>query len=152
MICLWVKLTEVMQWGQLLFLMAHGLVGDVPTLSCSPIVSNFAWQLATDSLRAWNNKHKHGLEVTTVCLLCGTRVEDNYHPFYQCPLARYLWCSMSLVWQLPALNNAHHTGKEWLLHFLDPLSELERSMVIMIFWRCWHIRSGIIHDKVPPHL
>lgn len=93
-----------------------------------------------------------GLEVTVVCLLCGTGVEDNYHPFCQCPLARDLWRSMSSVWQLPALNNARHIGKEWLLHFLDPLFELERSMVLMIFWRCWHIRNEIIHDKVPRHL
>lgn len=41
------NLNEAMQWGQLLFLMTHGLVGDVATLWYSLIVSNFGWQLVT---------------------------------------------------------------------------------------------------------
>lgn len=54
--------------------------------SCNvpPTRNFFAWRLSIDSLPAWKNKHKIGLELTNHCPICGMEVEDNFHPFVKC--------------------------------------------------------------------
>lgn len=99
---------------------------DIP-----PTVHNFVWRVAVDSLPTWQNKYKRGLEIDGRCPLCVTEVEDNFHPFIRCPLARELWFAMAEVWALPEINDVVNTGKEWLLHALEPLPDIERSMLLM---------------------
>ncbi|VAI62675.1 unnamed protein product [Triticum turgidum subsp. durum] len=57
---------------------------------------------------------------------------------------------MSEVWSLPDLAAIRNTGKEWLLHVLDPLPEIERCMLLMTLWRIWHIRNEVLHHKPAP--
>uniref|UniRef100_A0A8R7Q3Y9 Reverse transcriptase zinc-binding domain-containing protein n=1 Tax=Triticum urartu TaxID=4572 RepID=A0A8R7Q3Y9_TRIUA len=81
---------------------------DIP-----PSVLNFAWRVAVDSLPTWQNKHKRGLETDDLCPICSTEVEDNFHPFFRCPLARELRHTMVDVWNLPDITTIVCTGKEW---------------------------------------
>lgn len=59
---------------------------------------------------------------------------------------------MAEVWSLPPLADVVDTGVEWLLHLPGPLSDIERSMVLLTLWRCWFARNEVVHDKVPPPL
>ena len=59
---------------------------------------------------------------------------------------------MSDVWNLPPVDTIQNVGKEWLFQVLQPLHELERSMLLMTLWRCWFIRNEIVHNKIPPPL
>lgn len=106
--------------------------------------------MAVDSLPTWQNKHKRRLETDDICPLCATEVEDNFHPFFRCPLARELWHTMAEVWSLPNITKVEHTGKECLLHVLEPMPEVERSMLLMTLWRTWHVRNEVVHHKPPP--
>jgi hypothetical protein len=74
--------------------------------------------------------------------------EDTYHIFCRCPLARALWDEMRKVW--PLKQYIPNTGKEWLFQALDQASEQERMMMLMTFWRIWHVRNDIVHQKPSP--
>lgn len=115
-----------------------------------PTVKNFAWRLATDALPTWKNKHKIGLELSSRCPVCGMEEEDNFHPFLRCQFGRDLYLAMAKIWRLPNPDSVCRNGKEWLLIALAPLSELERCMMLMTFWRCWHVRNELIHSKPAP--
>lgn len=118
--------------------------------SCEALtLKNFTWHLATNSLPTWKNKQKCGLEASDVYPVCGCGTKDIFHPFCFYPSARELWVTMSDVWTLSMIKEVQHTGKEWLLHALEPLAELERSMLLMNLWRCWFISNEIIHEKIP---
>ena len=52
------------------------------------------------------------------------------------PLARELWFAMAEVWALPKINGVVNTSKEWLLHALEPLPDIERAMLLMTLWLC----------------
>lgn len=41
------------------------------------------------------------------------------------------------------LNN----GKEWLLHVLSGLTEVQRAMTLMTLWRIWHAHNEVTHGK-----
>ncbi|KAM0873072.1 hypothetical protein ACQ4PT_038318 [Festuca glaucescens] len=68
----------------------------------------------------------------------------------RCPLAKQLWEGMREVWPLKELHEISNTGPEWLLHNLDIASEQERLMMLMTFWRMWHVRNEVVHQKQPP--
>jgi hypothetical protein len=76
--------------------------------------------------------------------------EDTYHTFCRCPRAKQLWEGMREVWPLKELHEISNTGPEWLLHNLDMASEQERLMMLMTFWRIWHVRNEVVHHKQPP--
>jgi ribonuclease HI len=58
---------------------------------------------------------------------------------------------MMEVWHLPG-DSIENNGIEWLLTLLWDKSSTVRSMILMTFWRIWHVRNEIIHDKPPPAL
>uniref|UniRef100_A0A453SWV1 RNase H type-1 domain-containing protein n=2 Tax=Aegilops tauschii subsp. strangulata TaxID=200361 RepID=A0A453SWV1_AEGTS len=116
-----------------------------------PTVRNFAWRVAIDSLPTWRNKHVRGLETTDLCPLCATETEDCFHSLCRCTFSRILWETMADVWTLPCITSMHNSDTEWLLHVLETLPEIERSMLLMMLWRAWYIRNEVIHHKpVPP--
>ncbi|XBI86137.1 hypothetical protein VPH35_094151 [Triticum aestivum] len=57
---------------------------------------------------------------------------------------------MAKDWILPDISLIQNTGPEWLFGALEPLSDTSRMVALMIFWRSWHVRNEIIHDKEPP--
>lgn len=117
---------------------------DIP-----PSVWNFAWKVATNSLSTRRKKHDRGLEVHDLCPAYAVEAEDNFHPLCRCTFAHEMWATMSKVWTLPDLASIH-TGREWLLHVLEPLAEIERCMVLMTLWRVWHIRNEVVHHRPTP--
>jgi ribonuclease HI len=118
---------------------------DVP-----PKVQHFAWRLATDSLPSWLNKHKRTLETSGQCPVCAVETEDNFHPFFRCPLAKQFWNFMAEKWPLLEIKLIQNTGKDWLLTLLGNLPKESICKTLMTLWRIWHIRNEIVHDKRPP--
>ena len=116
----------------------------------TPTVKNFAWRVAINSLPAWQNKYKRGLETLDVCPVCGTEPEDSFHALCRCPLAVQLWDCMREVWRSPNLKEVINTCVEWLLDVLYPLGDVQRTMVLFTFWRIWHNRNEVTHNKTPP--
>ena len=57
---------------------------------------------------------------------------------------------MAKIWRLPNIETFIPTGKEWLLHALANLSDLERCVLLMIFWRGWYVRNELVHSKPAP--
>ena len=50
-------------------------------------------------------------------------------------------CSLDVVCYgrslgLLEINDIENTGKEWLLHALEPLPDIERAMLLMTLWLC----------------
>lgn len=86
----------------------------------------------------------------SLCPVCAMEVEDNYHPFVMCPLARDLYRAMSWVWSLPSQNEFLNTSREWLFQVLEPLDDVRRCMLLMTFWRVWYVRNELVHNKPAP--
>ncbi|XP_037480771.1 uncharacterized protein LOC119358225 [Triticum dicoccoides] len=101
---------------------------------------------------ATDRKHKIGFEVGSRCPVCGREEEDNFHPFVNCQFGRDLYLAMAKVWMIPEIESIEHNGKEWLLHVLEPLNDVGRMMVLMIFWRSWFVRNEVVHCKPAPSM
>lgn len=110
----------------------------------------FAWKLATNCLATRRNKKERHLELMSTCLVCGNGEEDSFHTFCVCPPARALWEAMGDCWGIPPVQTVRNEGEEWLLILLAKVSEDQRTMMLMMLWRIWHVRNEITHDKPAP--
>jgi hypothetical protein len=55
------------------------------------------------------------------------------------------------IWDLPDEGLVTPNGREWLLHLLAVIPEVQRAMLLMILWRIWHVHNEITHGKdMPP--
>lgn len=71
-------------------------------------------------------------------------------PLHPCADARLLWQVMREVWDLPTDDMLRPDGHEWLLQILARQTEAQRSLLLMLLWRIWHIHNELTHDKPAP--
>ncbi|PNT62283.1 hypothetical protein BRADI_4g01061v3 [Brachypodium distachyon] len=109
----------------------------------------FAWKVATDCLATRVNKEKRSLEKHGNCTICGTGEENSYHTLCECPHARVLWIAMLECWDIP---DAFHgdARSEWLFILLENATPVQRSLLLLLLWRIWHVHNEFTHDKSPP--
>uniref|UniRef100_A0ACD5W8Q4 Uncharacterized protein n=1 Tax=Avena sativa TaxID=4498 RepID=A0ACD5W8Q4_AVESA len=54
---------------------------------------------------------------------------------------------MRKCWDIPDENMFRFSGPDWLLILLDGIDNERRGLVLLLLWRCWHMRNDAIHDK-----
>jgi hypothetical protein len=57
---------------------------------------------------------------------------------------------MAEVWALLDPTSITNNGREWVLHLLLGRSELDRTRILMVLWRIWHVRNEVVHLKPAP--
>jgi hypothetical protein len=107
----------------------------------------FGWRTARDNLATTKNKQKRTLEKMSTCKLCGMTEENSFHATVACTKARALREKMREYWDLPPETMFQYTGKDWLLVLLDCCSKNQRTQVLLILWRSWHLRCDSVYEK-----
>jgi hypothetical protein len=92
-------------------------------------------------------KMRRKLEVDSVCNICGREEENSFHAIVTCTKSRALRQEMRKVWDLPPEHKFAFTGPEWLQNLLQNVNTHQRSQVLMLLWRAWHLRNDIVHGK-----
>jgi hypothetical protein len=107
----------------------------------------FGWRVACDNLATKRNKLRRTLEMESICNICGTEEEDSYHATVKCTKSRALRYEMRKHWDLPPERAFSYTGTDWLQNLLINSNKIQRSQVLMLLWRSWHLRCDIYHGK-----
>jgi hypothetical protein len=110
-------------------------------------VKKIGWRVARDNLATKRNKMRRSLETDGMCNICGREEEDSFHATVNCTKARALRYEMRKHWSLPPEHNFAYSGPEWLQNLLLNSSQSQRSKVLMLLWRSWHLRNDIVHGK-----
>lgn len=102
-----------------------------------PVIRNFAWRVATDSLPTWKNNHKRGLELSSICHVCGVRTRGQFPSTFVTALWRVKFGTQCLMCGGCRLSRRYAThGKNVYYMSLNLLQHIERSMMRMALWRC----------------
>ncbi|TVU23942.1 hypothetical protein EJB05_26331, partial [Eragrostis curvula] len=99
-----------------------------------PKVRHFAWK------------------VTGQCKICGVEEESEYHTLVICPHAKFLRFAMREIWPLPDEQQFQYGGPDWLLWLLEQCTEIQRELVLLMFWRIWYDRNQQMHEFVCPSI
>lgn len=104
----------------------------------------FAWKVANNGIPTQANKCYRHLTHLDACELCGFQREDCFHACVQCPHAAALRQAMRAHWLLPSEAELSFTGPDWLLVLLNQCSPEVIDNFLMIMWRAWSVRNGIL--------
>lgn len=83
----------------------------------------------------------------SICNICGNGEEDEHHAIVACTKSRALRQAMREVWLLPPEKSFRFTGCDWLQVLLSTETEDMRAKVLLLLWRCWHLRDDCIHGR-----
>lgn len=103
--------------------------------------------MATNTLATKENKWKRTLELDATCNICGNGTENEHHAVIMCTKSRALRDAMREIWNLPAESKFWYTGENWLQVALDSESEEMRAKILLLLWRCWHLREDCIRNN-----
>jgi hypothetical protein len=93
------------------------------------------------------NKFRRNLETDSTCSLCGCGEESSFHATVACTKSKALRQEMRKCWDIPAESFFKWSGPDWLLVMLAGISNERRGLVLMMLWRCWHLRNDAVHEK-----
>lgn len=111
------------------------------TSPCPTKVKHFLWRMAHESHPLRCSLARWGMDISTICPVCGRDNEDGTHLFFKCILAKQ-------VWNLLALED---TRKKLAAQFsaIEALSVIleakESSMTLMAItlWSLWSNRNAV---------
>jgi len=107
-------------------------------------VKVFAWKVANNGIPTQANKCYRHLSQLESCELCGSQREDCFHACVKCPHAVARRHAMRAHWLLPSEEDLTFTGPDWLLVLLNRSSPEVISNFLMILWRAWSVRNGVL--------
>lgn len=112
-----------------------------------PKVRIFRWRVATNTLATKLNKCKQTIELDAICNIYGNGVEDEFHAVVECTKIRALRHATREVWDLPAEICFRNTSTDWLQLLLSAEPKDMQARILMLLWRCWHLRDDCVHGK-----
>ncbi|KQJ88470.1 hypothetical protein BRADI_4g18342v3 [Brachypodium distachyon] len=67
-----------------------------------------------------------------------------------CTKAKALREAAREVWNLPMESSLRYSGKDWVLILLSQVNHDNRTKLLFLRWRAWHLRNNIIFGKGNP--
>ncbi|SPT18358.1 unnamed protein product [Triticum aestivum] len=49
-------------------------------------------------------------------------------------------------WDIPSEKHFRNTGEDWLQILLSSVPKDVRAKILLLLWRCWHLRDNCIHE------
>ncbi|GER31074.1 RNA-directed DNA polymerase-like protein [Striga asiatica] len=116
-------------------------------------VKHFIWKCFTNILPVSTNLEKRGMEVDTVCRICGEGKETQEHVLFLCRRAKLIWDLAPVKWNRVQQDNM--SFKEWwwwicTMNFKD-ISEERIQLSTYILWWLWRARNLWVFERQWQH-
>ncbi|XP_073355646.1 uncharacterized protein [Aegilops tauschii subsp. strangulata] len=92
------------------------------------------------------NKWKRTLETDSICKICGSADETEFHAVIACTKSRALRSEIRAVWDIPEEIQFRDSGKDWLQNLLAQCNSEMRTKVLLLLWRCWYLRNNCVFN------
>nr|GEW92005.1 hypothetical protein [Tanacetum cinerariifolium] len=116
-------------------------------------VNIFLWRLNLNKLPTRVNLERKGVVIgSSLCPLCHLDVETANHLFFNCELARDLWSSLAMWWNVDILICANIS--DWL-DWLDDVRVPSNARSFLdgtggtLMWHIWNYRNNLIFSSSP---
>ena len=108
-------------------------------------VKFFGWRVATKTLATKQNACRRTMAIDSVCDICGTAPEDEFHAVIACTRSKALRHEMRRHWELPREGDIWDTGPDWLQLLLLANTEAVRRNTLLLLWQAWNLRNNVVH-------
>ncbi|OMO57964.1 reverse transcriptase [Corchorus capsularis] len=112
-----------------------------------PKVKFFLWRLVSNILPSKSQLQVRGVQIDSVCDVCGNDESSVYHIFFDCPFSYRVW-GQSCPWIQGYLSEWSSRDDFWLL-LLEKASQLgSLELVASLLWLIWNNRNKALYDGV----
>jgi len=106
----------------------------------------FGWKVANKSLATQDNKKRRGIEISSICKICGMEEESSMHALVRCYHARSLREAIREEWPLPTESFFLSLTPESLIVSTVSQDVDMGARVLLLLWRTWQVRNNITHE------
>jgi hypothetical protein len=108
------------------------------------------WRFVHDCLPSGVQLRKRQIPADDTCILCG-RSESIEHAMLFCQFARVVWREIKEHVPLKLNRKYFESCKSWLFDFLCRSSDLQTTVLAVVFWHIWVARNEARNLDVKPN-
>ncbi|CAN1814975.1 Putative ribonuclease H protein At1g65750 [Linum perenne] len=113
------------------------------TISVPPKVKNLVWRLGRGVVPTRAVLHHRGIVgVPLNCGMCEGPLEDAWHVFFGCTVAKQCWATAGMSNTVEASIANCYTIKDWILRFIQTHSAEINDKFVTILWSIWGERNA----------
>ena len=83
------------------------------------------------------------MDVSEICPVCNTDVEDTFHVLVRCSLARRIWTRYGMG----DYSHSAVSFMEWWQQVVVSRNKEEVCMAAMVAWNIWNNRNDIVWNR-----
>jgi hypothetical protein len=107
------------------------------------------WRFAHDCLSSGSQLIRRQIPADGACIFCG-REEDIEHTLLFCQFAQDVWRSIKSVFNFKLNKDEFVSTKTWLFDFLSKATDLEATILTVVFWHIWEARNDVRNNQAQP--
>ncbi|KAL9443800.1 hypothetical protein AB3S75_017056 [Citrus x aurantiifolia] len=104
----------------------------------------FIWRAAKDLLPTAESLFRRKIMQEPICQVCKSGVEDAFHAFMECKVARKVWKYSYLASEMQGVVREDILSVMQRLIKKMPMREVE--FVVVVWWEIWHARNMLIFE------
>ncbi|CAN1153936.1 Putative ribonuclease H protein At1g65750 [Linum perenne] len=123
-------------------------------LQLPPRMRVMAWRLAREVVPTRDALQGRHIPVPWECGMCGAGIENYWHLFLDCPIARSCWEEVSLLEYVEATCVDKDGFQQWLFSTIREAPEDRMQVVMAVIWSIWRERNGRVwrNESKPPRV
>jgi hypothetical protein len=98
------------------------------------------WRFAHDCLPSGEQMQRRNIPTSDLCIFCG-RSENIAHSLLTCHFAREVWRLIKQAFNIKLGRGELMSSKTWLFSFLSQATEVEATVLAVVFWHIWEARN-----------
>ncbi|KAK6164785.1 hypothetical protein DH2020_001649 [Rehmannia glutinosa] len=110
-------------------------------LPIPPKIKHFLWRACRDCLPNRQNLQRRGIIVSSLCVLCGASLENNWHIFVACPFALCCWERAELFDLTQKFSGDIESFNQWFFDILSKVRVEVAAKFSIILWSIWRQRN-----------
>ncbi|KAE8783266.1 non-ltr retroelement reverse transcriptase [Hordeum vulgare] len=110
------------------------------------------WRFAHNCLPSGQQLVERHIPASSSCVFCN-RFETVEHTLLFCPYASEVWSTVKEFQPIHLHRRSFTSTRAWTLDFLDKCSDVEGTVLIVVFWHIWDARNkfregeGMLHPN-----
>ncbi|KAK1380976.1 hypothetical protein POM88_027720 [Heracleum sosnowskyi] len=114
-----------------------------------PKVKNLIWRPLSHCLPTLAALYHRHVQINVFCPLCSSNVEDEYHVFVACSVAKSVWSMLNVA----DLSSLFVSSFEFWNYIIRNKNKEDINMAAMLFWTLWNNRNlKVWKDSCSPRL
>lgn len=110
-------------------------------------VKHYLWRACRNVLPTRTRLQDRGVEVSGICPLCNSNLENTWHLMVTCNISKQCWQQINVWGLIEQSMERVKSFPELFWYLLEQLECKKRSLVAMVMWGLWKARNDKVWEE-----